>query len=182
MVWAVETLSKDASGKVGAKSVSQAGLGQHTKLPKSTISYRVKRLLSLGYLANLETGKGKPHKLVPGTTLPDEAKPLPSPCELSEYLFSINQTELIEPWTEPVKNKTHNCLEHVGQLDTSSGIPVTSGADRPTPHWTVCVPKTREKQTTVQLSKVFKRVLRMLKLELKTATTAEDWDTCARCT
>ena len=137
MVKAVETLSKDASDKIGAKSISQAELIQHTNQPKSTVSYRAKRLLSLGYLVNLETGKGKPHKLVPGTTLPDEAKALPSPCELSEHLFNINQTELIKPWTDPVNSETHNCLEHVGRLDTLAETPISSDADCPTPPWTV---------------------------------------------
>ena len=84
MVAAVIEMTTPVGGKPGEIPVSQASLRSHLKLSKSTASYRVRRLLELDYLANLESRKGKEMKLVPGAPLPDEPAPLPSPCELSE--------------------------------------------------------------------------------------------------
>lgn len=48
-------------------------------LDKSAASRRVKRALAGGYLINQELGKGKPFRLVPGDTLPEEREILPRP-------------------------------------------------------------------------------------------------------
>ncbi|MFC2042185.1 hypothetical protein ACFLTV_01600 [Chloroflexota bacterium] len=113
MVSVLNELTTPPGGKPGEKPVTQAVIRDHLKLVKSSASYRVKRLLSMGYLTNLESRKGKEMKLVPGTPLPEEADPLPSPCDLTEYLVTEGYHELIIPWGDPVTGEVHNCREHV---------------------------------------------------------------------
>ncbi len=122
MVAAVAELTTPPGGKPGETPVSQAGLRAHLKLSKSSDSYRVRRLLKLGYLLNLEESKGKAMKLVPGAPLPDEPDPLPSPCELAEHLVAIGRAELVTPWMDPVTGGVHDCRSHLACETTNDGI------------------------------------------------------------
>ena len=92
--------------------MSQAEARNHLRLNKSSVSYRVKRLLTMGYLGNIEDRKGKPMKLVPGAPLPDEPAPLPSPSELAKFLVQESRDDLVMPWVDPVTREGHDCLEH----------------------------------------------------------------------
>ena len=110
-------LSSSAGGELGDSPVSQAAVRDHLKLSKSSASYRVRRLLRLGYLANL-ADKGEPMQLVPGTPLPDKPAPLPTPCDLAAHLIAMGRDELVQPFINPVTGEAHNCRIHLG-LETS---------------------------------------------------------------
>ncbi len=64
------------------KYVSQSETKNHLKLDRSSTSRRIRVALEKGYLKNLETQKGKPHKLVLGDSLPEDVEILPSPEKL----------------------------------------------------------------------------------------------------
>lgn len=51
-------------------------------LAKSTTLYRLRAAIRLGYVVNLETGKGRPARLVPGEPLPEKRLALPYPRDL----------------------------------------------------------------------------------------------------
>jgi hypothetical protein len=106
-VAAVTELSTPANGQPGERPVTQAEVRSELGLSKGGCSYRVRRLIGLGYLANL-ADKGKPMKLVPGAPLPDEAAALPAPCELARHLAQ-NRPGLIVPWVDPVTGELHDC-------------------------------------------------------------------------
>ena len=59
--------------------VSQAQLRERLGLSKGAVSYRVNRVLALGYLTNSEQRKGRPSQLLPGIALPEKSPPIPSP-------------------------------------------------------------------------------------------------------
>lgn len=126
MVAAAGELSTPPNGKPGERPVSQAALRAHLKLSKSTASYRVKRLLASGYLANLEENKGRAMKLVPGAPLPDEPAPLPSPCELAEHLVRMGRPELVNPFMDPVTGAVHDCRQHIAEIDWAEIQPLSS--------------------------------------------------------
>ena len=109
--------------------VSQASLANHTGLSKSSVHYRVKRLLSMGYLTNQEDKRGRPHKLVLGAPLPGEPQPLPSPCELSRHLLDVGLEVLVQPWTDPITGRTHDCHEHPKNPNTGPVAALTRGAE-----------------------------------------------------
>lgn len=67
----------------GATDVTAAAIGRELKLDKSTALRRAKSAVTHGYLNNLETGKGKPLRLVLGEELPEETEILPRPEMLS---------------------------------------------------------------------------------------------------
>jgi hypothetical protein len=113
MVTAVEKMTTPAGGKPGDTPISQAAIRAYLALSKSTVSYRVNRLLGLGYLVNLETQKNKPQKVVPGAPLPEEVPPLPSPCQVSEWLIENGMANLIRPWIDPITGESHNCTDHL---------------------------------------------------------------------
>jgi biotin operon repressor len=127
MVSVVERLTTPIGGKPGEEPVSQAKIAEKTKMSKGQISYRVKRLITAGYLANQETAKGKPHKLVPGAALPDKVPPLPTPGQLSEWLIQNNMADLIIPWVNPISGAIHNCANY---LFTTRKISVSSSQNR----------------------------------------------------
>jgi hypothetical protein len=121
MVEAVIELTKSTKEKPGETPITQAVLRSYLKLNKSSTSYRVNRLLKLGYLINLNSGKGH-MQLTPGTPLPDKPEPLPSPCKLAEHLVSIGHPELIIPWVDPLTGVRHDCREHLEEkyFDTAA--------------------------------------------------------------
>ena len=92
---------------------SQADLVRQMDVSKGAVSYRVNRLIGLGYLENHEERKGRSAKLVPGIPLPNPVTPLPEPCELSEYLASQGLASLIMPWVHPLNGDFHDCAEHL---------------------------------------------------------------------
>lgn len=63
----------------GAPDVTAAAIGRELKLDKSSALRRAKAAMAHGYLRNLETGKGRPLRLVIGEKLPEETEVLPRP-------------------------------------------------------------------------------------------------------
>jgi hypothetical protein len=120
MVAAVEALSTLPGGSPGGKPITQAELRSLLELSKSTASYRVGRLLEMGYLINREWRKGQPMQLVMGDSLPDEALPLPSPCEIARHLVESGRPDLIVPWMNPVTGEVHDCRTHLEGIDWRS--------------------------------------------------------------
>jgi hypothetical protein len=117
MIAAVIELTTPAGGQPGEKPVTQAEVREHLGISKSSTSYRIKRLLKLGYLANLELNKSKGMKLVAGVPLPGEVDPLPSACALTEFLVACGQHELVIGWIDPVTGEVHNCRDHFTNID-----------------------------------------------------------------
>ncbi|MBM3949147.1 MAG: hypothetical protein FJ312_07940 [SAR202 cluster bacterium] len=105
MVAKLATLSRE---KPSTQAILRAALG----LSKSSSSYRLNRLLRLGYISN-QADKGKPMQLVIGAPLPEEAPPLPTPCQLAEELLRIGREDLIVPMVNPVDGSTHDCFSHI---------------------------------------------------------------------
>ena len=106
-VTAIKELSEN-----GKNPVSQAALRGEIKASKSAVSYRVRRLMNLGFVANLQDKKGLAAKLVPGAPLPDVVPPLPSPCELTLHLINTGQRDLVHPWVNPITGEAHDCMSH----------------------------------------------------------------------
>jgi hypothetical protein len=71
-------------GKGEGATVSISSLKDALHLDKGTVSRRVRVALDAGYLLNLETGKGRPSKLVVGDPLPAEVEVLPTADTLEE--------------------------------------------------------------------------------------------------
>lgn len=108
MVAGVEHLTSE-----NGQSIGQSKIRDHLKLSKSQVSYRVNRLLKLGYLTNSEKRKGYTHQLLPGAPLPEKVPALPSPCKVAEYLVKNDHTDLIVPWVDPVTGIPHSCCDHL---------------------------------------------------------------------
>jgi hypothetical protein len=113
MIAAVEHLTTPDGGKPGEKPVTQAAIRSHLGLSKSQVSYRVNRLIGLGYLVNLEQRRGKPQQIIPGAPLPEEVPPLPSPCQVAEWLTETGRDGLVIPWVDPVTGEVHDCAGHI---------------------------------------------------------------------
>lgn len=77
-------LAVDRLHAASAGPVSIAELARELGLGVSAVRYRVRAARRLGCLANLETRRNQPLKLVPGETLPEEEAVLPSPDDLKE--------------------------------------------------------------------------------------------------
>jgi len=134
MVEVVTKLSTPPGGKVGDYGVSQAEIRADTGLTKSPVSYRVTRLLGEGYLVNLETGRGKPHRLVPGAPLPDNAS-LPPPYMLAEYLNNAGMDYLVGSWVSPLTGQTFDFrnfgADHLGTVGTLERSSTNHDYDNP---------------------------------------------------
>jgi hypothetical protein len=76
-VEAIERLGPDYED-----GVMQAALAVELHLDRGTVSRRVRKALDGGYLRNLEDKRGRPHRLIPGDSLPDEQVILPEPEDL----------------------------------------------------------------------------------------------------
>jgi hypothetical protein len=61
-------------------------------LSKDTAWYRIKRAISLGYLSNDETRKGRPAQIRPGDPLPDDRPALPTVGELVSRVSDRRET------------------------------------------------------------------------------------------
>jgi primase/DNA polymerase family protein len=68
--------------------VSLTALAKTLELSKSTVSWRVGRALSGGWLKNLETRPGRPFRLQHGDPMPEPACALPKPEEVEEAFES----------------------------------------------------------------------------------------------
>jgi hypothetical protein len=79
-VAAVEALG--GSGK-NPDAVSLGAVAKRLQLDKGTVSRRVRVALADGYLANLETKRNQPMRLVVGDALPNSLPLLPEPSELN---------------------------------------------------------------------------------------------------
>ncbi|HEY82518.1 MAG TPA: MarR family transcriptional regulator [Dehalococcoidia bacterium] len=121
MIAAVEYLTTPEDSKPGEKPVTQAAIRSHLGLSKSQVSYRVNRLIGLGYLANLEQRRGKPQQIVLGAPLPEEVPPLPSPCRVAEWLIEAGRDDLVIPWVDPVTGEVHDCAKHVPTYQAPTG-------------------------------------------------------------
>lgn len=117
MVACVEHLTSE-----NGQPISQSKIRDYLKLSKSQVSYRVNRLLDLGYLTNSEKRKGQPHQIMPGSPLPEKVPALPSPCQIAEYLVQIGREDLIVPWVNPVTGIPHSCYGHL-QISPSIRTP-----------------------------------------------------------
>ena len=87
-VVAVRSLTRDEHGEA-----TVTGVGQALGLDKSSAWRRVRAATEKGYLRNLETGRGRPARLVLGDALPDEVELLPSPERLADGCTVAGQTE-----------------------------------------------------------------------------------------
>jgi biotin operon repressor len=96
----------------GKNPISQAKLKATLGVSKASVSYRVTRLLKLGYLVNQEDRKGRPARILLGAPLPEEVEPLPSPCQLVTYLVDSSRHELVQDWIDPVSGESHDCRRH----------------------------------------------------------------------
>jgi len=66
----------------GAEETTVMAVAAKLGLDKGSASRRVKAAVAKGYLKNLETGRGKPARLVLGEPLPEEVEVLPRPERL----------------------------------------------------------------------------------------------------
>ena len=117
-VAAVAELSQE-----GRTPISQSKLSNHVGMSKGAVSYRVRRLLSTGYLGNQEDRKGKPAKLVPGDPLPERVPPLPSPCDLVAFLLDSGGHGLVSPWVHPLNGEHHDCSQHLRKDENEEPSP-----------------------------------------------------------
>jgi len=90
------------------KPLTKQAIADALGLSKDTAWYRIKRAISLGYLANEETGKGRPAKIRPADALPDDRPALPTVEELEARVSdrpitdsTIQPSDPNEPWLEP---------------------------------------------------------------------------------
>jgi hypothetical protein len=87
-VEAVERMFNALGGSVTQKVVADA-----LELDKGTVSRRVRVALEAGYLVNNETREGRPHRLAPGESLPDDEEILPPPEKLRERCAAVATDE-----------------------------------------------------------------------------------------
>ena len=94
--------------------VSLTALAITLQLSKSTVSWRVGRALSGGWLKNLETREGRPFRLQHGDAMPEPACALPKPEEVKEAFDS-------KPF-EHSKNGYSNTPKPTGRVGDSEGV------------------------------------------------------------
>ena len=120
---AVETLEKEATAKNSA--VSQTRVALNLGVPRTTLSYRLRKMLDAGYLVNLNADmKGKAADYRKGLDTPGEKPALPLPDELA-----VEFPHLAGPWFDPLTGLCHN-PPGVPSPDPSSsslGTPVPRG-------------------------------------------------------
>jgi len=102
------------------EEVSAAVLAQRLELSKATVSYRVRRAITGGWLVNNEPRPGHPAKLALGSPLPDASTVLPAP-EVVQALFerlnrSAPTAEGFEQHATPYHPK-----ENGGPFESSNG-------------------------------------------------------------
>ncbi len=73
----------DDGGDLLSDGVTNARLAAHLGIDKSTALRRAKVAISQGFARNLETGRGRPARLIPGDPLPDDQPVLPTVQALS---------------------------------------------------------------------------------------------------
>jgi hypothetical protein len=65
-------------------SATMREVAKEVGIDRSSASRRVKEALKYGYLKNLETKRGQPHRLVIGDPLPEQRSVLPTPEEVKD--------------------------------------------------------------------------------------------------
>lgn len=78
----VAAVAKILGGAREGESLSNDQIARALGLDKSTASRRVRKSISLGFLQNLETGKGRVARIVLGEPLPEDQPTLPEPERL----------------------------------------------------------------------------------------------------
>jgi hypothetical protein len=63
--------------------VTVVRIGKYLQLDRSAALRRVQKAIAEGYLRNLETGRGKPARVILGDPIPDELVLLPTPADVS---------------------------------------------------------------------------------------------------
>lgn len=81
------------SGDEGAREVTVAQVARQLTLDKSAAWRRVRAAIERGYLRNLEEGKGRAARLVPGDPLPEDQPILPEPERLQGCSDSARDNE-----------------------------------------------------------------------------------------
>jgi hypothetical protein len=74
---------------MGRPEVSLIALARELKLDKATVHNRVKKAIASGFLANNETKRGLPARIVLGDPLPQERQILPHPKALEGECWSV---------------------------------------------------------------------------------------------
>ena len=124
----ITTIGKLVEEKGGP--VSQADIRAQTGLTKGPVSSRVNKLLGLDYLENkAPVPKGK-FQIVLGAPLPEKLEPLPSPCDVANYLSEEGLVDLITPWVNPLTGLLHDCHEHI-DYRADAPIPKTTETSKP---------------------------------------------------
>lgn len=78
----IAAVARLAEREVLMDGVSQTQVAKDLGIDKSTAMRRTRTAIARGFLRNLETGRGRPARLVPGDPVPDDASFLPSVEEL----------------------------------------------------------------------------------------------------
>jgi len=76
----------------GGEPLTGQAIADALALSKDTTWHRVKRAITLGYLINDESRKGRPAQIRPGDPLPDDQPALPSVAELSRLCVDLPET------------------------------------------------------------------------------------------
>ncbi len=103
-VLAVEVLSQEKTDDDPGPTMTY--VSRYLSLDKPAGSRRVKTTLTLGYVVNLETHKGRPARLRIGEPLPDELEVLPTKDSIDAAIDGCNVADRSQasnplPQTEP---------------------------------------------------------------------------------
>jgi hypothetical protein len=79
-----ETVAAVRKHAEGHAEVTVAAVAEELKLDRSAALRRVRAATERGYLKNLETGRGRPARLVLGDRLPEEVVVLPTLADLED--------------------------------------------------------------------------------------------------
>lgn len=104
---------REAMSASPEEGVKQREIVQHLDLEKGTVSRRVRDALRDGYLRNLETRRGHPHKLVLGDPIPDEIVLLPEPDEVSAALATAAPVAADTNGHAGITGETESALERI---------------------------------------------------------------------
>jgi hypothetical protein len=110
---------------IGKDEASLGDLVKVLKLDKSAVSHRVRTAIGRGYLANRETGKGRPARIVLDDPMPDTIEILPAPHLLDRCG--------VEPLKEGIAPPPSPTDADDGALDSSAVGKGAAGKERASP-------------------------------------------------
>jgi hypothetical protein len=114
------------------EEVSAAVLAQRLGLSKATVSYRVRRAITGGWLINNEPRQGHHAKLAMGTPLPDASTVLPAHEVVQAVFERLNRPAATEEGFE--QHATHYYLKQNGEVvESSNGNRGDKDTPSPTP-------------------------------------------------